>query len=139
MTAKEYLQQAYALDRKITADLERLSEMRFAAYGRGIRYSSDGSQHTKGGNSVENSLLRIAEFEERIDAEIDLLIKKREEIRHGIEAVPDPVQREVLTRRYLRFQKWGAIARATGYSKRHVYRIHNEAVKNFFEKNQKNT
>ncbi len=129
MTAKEYLRQAYIIERRIKLDTERLSEMRSALYGRGLSCESDGSKHVCRGNGFESALLRVMEQEERLDAEIDQLTAKRAEIEKAITAVPNEVQREVLTRRYLLYQKWEEIAEAMNYSRRHVIRLHGIALK----------
>ncbi len=128
MTAKEYLRQAYIIDRKIKLDTERLSEMRSTLYGRGLSCESDGSQHVRRGNGFESALLRVMEQEERLDTEIDQLTAKRAEIEKAIAAVPDEVQREVLTRRYLLYQDWSVIAEKMNYSERQVYRLHGKAL-----------
>lgn len=130
MTAKEYLRQAYIIDRKIKLDTEKLTEMRAVLYGRGVSCESDGSKHVRSGNGFENALLRVMEQEEHLDAEIDQLTAKRLEIEKAIAAIPNEVQREVLTRRYLLYQKWEEIAEAMNYSERHIRRLHGYALKN---------
>ncbi len=131
MTAKEYLRQAYMIHRKIKLDTEKLTEMRAALYGRGVNCESDGSKHVRRGNGFESALLRVMEQEERLDAEIDQLTAKRAEIEKAIAAVPNEVQREVLTRRYLLYQDWKIIAQEMGYTERRIFQIHSSALKTF--------
>lgn len=130
MTAKEYLQQAYIIDRRIKLDTEKLAAARSALYGKTARYDSDGSKPVPQGNGTESAVLRVLELEERLDREIDELTAKRQEIEQAINAVPDDVQREVLTRRYLLYQKWYEIAAEMNYSGRHIRRLHGYALKN---------
>lgn len=130
MTAKEYLRQAYIIDRRLKLDTERLSAARSALYGKTVRYDSDGSKPVPRGNVTENAVLRVMELEERLNREIDELAEKRQEIELAVNAVPDEVQREVLTRRYLLYQKWEDIAREMGYTKRRIFQIHGNALKN---------
>lgn len=130
MTAKEYLQQAYIIDRKIRLDTEKLAAARSALYGKTVRYDSDGSKPVPCGNGTESAVLRVMELEERLNREIDGLTAKRQEIELAVNAVPDEVQREVLTRRYLLYQKWEIIAREMGYTKRRIFQIHGNALKN---------
>lgn len=130
MTAKEYLQQAYIIDRKIKLDTEKLEAARSALYGKTVRYDRDGSKPIPYGNSTENAVLRVLELEERLDIEIDRLTEKRQEIEQAVNAIPDEVQREVLTRRYLLYQKWEVIAKEMNYSERHIRRLHGHALKN---------
>lgn len=130
MTAKEYLQQAYRIDRKIKLDAEKLAAARSALYGKTARYDSDGSKPVSRGNATESAVLRVMELEERLNSEIDELTEKRQEIEQAVNAVPDEVQREVLTRRYLLYQKWEVIAWEMGYTKRRIFQIQGDALKN---------
>lgn len=130
MTAKEYLQQAYRIDRKIKLDAEKLAAARSALYGKTVRYDSDGTMPVSCGNVTESAVLRVMELEERLNREIDELTAMRQEIELTVNAVPDEVQREVLTRRYLLYQKWEDIAREMGYTKRRIFQIHGNALKN---------
>lgn len=130
MTAKEYLQQAYRIDRKIRLDSEKLAAARSALYGKTARYDSDGSKPVPCGNGTESAVLLVMELEERLTKEIDELTEKRREIELAVGAVPDEVQREVLTRRYLLYQKWEVIAREMGYTKRRIFQIQGNALKN---------
>lgn len=131
MTTKEYLQQAYRIDRKIKLDTEKLAAARSALYGKTVRYDSDGSKPVPCGNVTENAVLRVMELEERLNREIDELAEKRQEIELAVNAVPDEVQREVLTRRYLLYQKWEVIAEEMNYGLRHVHKIHSIALQYF--------
>lgn len=130
MTAKEYLQQAYRIDRKIKLDTEKLAAARSALYGKTARYDSDGSKPVPCGNGTESAVIRVMELEEHLNREIDELTEKRQEIEQAVNAVPDEVQREVLTRRYLLYQKWEVIAAEMCYTKRRIFQIHGNALKN---------
>lgn len=129
MTAKEYLRQAYIIDRRLKLDTERLSAARSALYGKAVRYNSDGPKPVSRGNITESAVLRVIELEERLTKEIDELTEKRREIERAVNAVPDEVQREVLTRRYLLYQKWEVIAEEMNYSVQHIFRLHCSALK----------
>lgn len=129
MTAKEYLQQAYMIDRKIQLDSEKLAAARSALYGRSVRYDRDGSKTLPQSGGTENAVLRVIEMEERLHKEIDRLTEKRQEIEQAVNAVPDEIQREVLTRRYLLYQKWEFVAEEMNYSERHIRRLHEHALK----------
>ena len=128
MTPKEYLQQAYRIDRKIKLDIEKLSAMRSALFGKAVSYESDGSQHTPHGNGIEAAMLRVLEYEERINAEIDRLTDTRLKIEQVINLVPDDTQREVLTRRYLLYQKWEYIAVEMNYNIKWIFKLHGKAL-----------
>lgn len=128
MTPKEYLQQAYRIDRKIKLDIEKLSAMRSALFGKAVSYESDGTQHTPHGNGIEAAMLRVLEYEERINAEIDRLTDTRLKVEQVINLVPDDTQREVLTRRYLLYQKWEYIAVEMNYNIKWIFKLHGKAL-----------
>ena len=77
MTAKEYLQQAYRIDRKIKLDTEKLAAARSALYGKTVRYDSDGSKPVPCGNGTESAVLRVMDLEERLTKEIDELTENQ--------------------------------------------------------------
>lgn len=128
MTPKEYLQQAYRIDRKIKLDIEKQSAMRSSLFGKAVSYESDGTQHTPHGNGIEAAILRVLEYEERINAEIDRLTDTRLKIEQVINLVPDDTQREVLTRRYLLYQKWEYIAVEMNYNIKWIFKLHGKAL-----------
>ena len=128
MTPKEYLQQAYRIDRKIKLDIEKQSAMRSSLFGKAVSYESDGTQHTPHGNGIEAAMLRVLEYEERINAEIDRLTDTRLKIEQVINRVPDDTQREVLTRRYLLYQKWEYIAVEMNYNIKWIFKLHGKAL-----------
>lgn len=139
MTVKEYLSQAYYLDRRAEMLIAKADKLRTSLYGRGVSY--DGSR-VKGGASGDLSAVidKVIEYERQADEVIESLVKKRLEIEHVIAAVTDDVQREVLERRYLLYQPWETffdkrtgekiigIDETMNYSVRQIYRIHGEAL-----------
>lgn len=128
MTAKEYLQQAFKADRKIKLDIEKLSAMKSALYGKSVDYSSDGSSSGTNENHTEIAIAKIIDYESQINAEIDGLIDKRLEIESSINQIKDETLREILTRRYLLYQKWELIAVKMNYNVQWIYKLHGRAL-----------
>ncbi len=141
MTAKEYLNQAYIIDRRIDLTLAKAKKLRESLYGKSQQIDDVG---VKGGGSNDRlgeAVCKVIEYEQKADELIDSLVEARLKIEKTIQAVPDPVQREVLERRYLLFQDWEShfdtktgeyikgIAGEMNYSARQIYRIHGEALK----------
>ena len=139
MTAQEYLNQAYYLDRRAEMLIAKADKLRTSLYGRGVSY--DGSR-VKGGVSGDLSAVidKAIEYERQADEAIETLVKKWLEIERVIAAVTNDVQREVLERRYLLYQPWETffdkrtgekiigIDETMNYSVRQIYRIHGEAL-----------
>ena len=133
MTAKEYLSQAYKLDKQADMILQKAAALRKSLYGRGQTYENTGHSNTDG---IAKAIEKVADYERKADEIIDRLIDMRIEIENAIASVPDPVQREVLERRYLMYQpfeggydkKTGTyikgIDESMGYSVRQIYRFH---------------
>ena len=142
MTAKEYLNRAYYIDREINLTLAKADKLRQSLYGRAVAYDSTGGVKSSGAkDTLGRTFEKIDEYERKANELIDKLVEKRIEIENTIKAVPDSVQREVLERRYLLFQEWDSgYDRNTGeykkgiyeemhFSRRQIFRIHGEALK----------
>ena len=97
--------------------------------GKSVRYENDGGTHERKGNPVENAYCRLADYDDEADRLFREFITARERAEELIASVPDPVQREVLTRRYIIGQRWEEIAECMGYSRQHVTRLHGYALK----------
>ena len=141
MTTKEYLNQAYYIDREINLILAKADKLRQSLYGRAVTYDSTEVQSNEDKDTLGRTFEKIDEYERKANELIDSLIKKRIEIESTIKAVPDSVQREVLERRYLLFQEWDSgYDRNTGeykkgiyeemhFSRRQIFYLHGEALK----------
>lgn len=136
MTAKEYLNQAYKLDRKATMILQKADAMRKSLYGRGQSYESGG--HSDSSDSIAKAVAKVVDYERKADEVIDKLIDKRIEIENLIKLVPDPVQREVLERRYLLYQSWdGFYDKISGQYIKGIYEIMGYSRSQVFKHHQK--
>ena len=125
MEAKEFLSQAYKLDRQAMLIVEKAERLRASLYGY---------------QDATEAVAKVNTYEQQANAVIDELVDKRIEIENAIKTVPDETQREVLERRYLLFQRWDGrfdeysreytqgIAEAMGYSRRQILRIHGTAL-----------
>lgn len=140
MTPKEYLEQAYRIERQIRLTLEKAEKLRAC-----LEYRSPSLEGTGGRGDTDrigSAVAKIADYERSADELVDRLIDKRLEIENAVRAVSDPVQREVLERRYLLYQRWESrfdertgeyikgIAEIMGYSRRRIFQLHGEALKN---------
>lgn len=136
MNSKEYLQQAYIIDRQIRLDIQKLDSMRGALHGRAISYDRDGSKAASRTNGIEDSMIRVLDYERHIKEEIERLTSKRMAIENDIYAILDDVLREVLIRRYLLYQKWELIAEEMNYGVRHIYKLHLKALREFSKREE---
>lgn len=128
MTAKEYLNQAYWLDRRIDSKLEQLSALRGLATKTTSVMSDDVVSHTRNVHSMQDVIAKIVDMQAEINSDIDRLVDLKSEIMHTIKTVKNPEHQTLLELRYLCFKSWDDVAEDMGYNIRHIYRLHDEAV-----------
>ena len=129
MTAKEYLSQAFYMNRQIKAKERRLEWLREIAPGPSMRFSQE--EKSKGdprGSLVENAALKVVELEEEIASDILELVRVMKEIASTISRVDSMECRTILEMRYLSFMEWDEIISRMGYSRSYVFRLHGEAL-----------
>lgn len=96
--------------------------------GKTVQYGGNGENREKRGNPVENaycSLISLKDDAEQRKHEYNEVRRRAQEL---INLVSDPIQHEVLERRYIRFELWKDIADNMHYSKRRIYQIHSHAL-----------
>ena len=114
----------------------RLARDKANAYGqllmccKSVRYENDGGTHERKGNPVENAYCQLAYYNTEADRLFREFAAARNRTEELISSVPDPVQREVLTRRYIIGQRWEEIAEYMNYSRRRITQLHGIALKN---------
>lgn len=133
-----YLGQAEAIDKEIRLLLLDKEKLRSSLYGRNA--SNEGGGKGSASDSLGKAVIKMLRYEEKTDAKIDELVSVREEISNCIDHLHDPVQREVMRRKYLLFQRIHSrydkkqkkqvlgIADSMNYSVARVYQIHDEAA-----------
>ena len=128
MTPKQYLRQAFVLDRLIKANMTRIEELREIQMW---------MYHTAAGEHVQSSrrMDQIGEITARfLDAmaetakDIMQLMKLQHEIITTINALPRSEHRLVLYERYINMKKWEEIAEESNYDVRTIYRLHGKAL-----------
>lgn len=126
MTAKEYLSQAYKMDRRIRIIEAKAEKLRAA-----LEYSPPSLSGTGGHSSSDrmpDTLSKILEYTQKAAELRAEYVKTYIEIDKAIRSVQSPTQREVLERRYLLYQKWQQIADEMSYSIQNVYILHGKGL-----------
>lgn len=129
MTAKEYLSQAYFLDKRIDADIAEASALRRMASS--IR-SPSFEGHYDPNRSTEatfvRSLEKVWEMERKINDEIDRLVDLKAQICAVIDQVTDPRHRLILKYRYVHCWTWQRIGSELCADERTIRRWHGDAL-----------
>ena len=125
MTAKEYLGQAYAINRRVRIELEKVRAMRAVLDYKPPNLQCGGGS---GSGGLPEHLARIMEYEDRANHLIAELVSRKLDIERTVDKVADLRLREILVRRYLAFQKWEQIAVDMTIDIRWLYRLHQRAL-----------
>ncbi len=128
MSPKEFLNQAYWLDRQINSKLEQLSGLQDLATKATGTMSGDVVSHSRNVHSLQDVIAKIIDMQEEINTDIDRLVNLKQDIMHTIKSMKNPEQQTLLELRYLCFKSWENVAKDMGVSVRHVFRLHDEAI-----------
>ena len=129
--AKAYLNQAREAERAYRLARDKAnSYAQLIMGGKAVRYDGDGSTHEKNGNTVERTYCCLADYQTEADRLMIKMLGVRQRVEKVIGTVPDAVQREVLTRRYIIGQRWEDIAYVMNYSRRRITQLHGAALNN---------
>lgn len=114
---------AYRLSKDRADDFEQ-TIMR----GKAVRYGGSGESHERKGNPVERAYCDIVSLKDDTEKYRLEYIAAFNRARYLIDLAADPVQCEVLDRRYIRGELWEDIALHMNYSRRHINRLHGWAL-----------
>lgn len=130
---KRKLKSAWLLYKQIEEHLSELQELRsFACKITPVYSLVPGGSGS--GQKLENNIAKIADIETLLQDETDEFLKSLQDVRNLIKLIDDPMQRLIMQKRYLNYQKWEVIAANLGYSWQHVHRIHDKALNNIISK-----
>lgn len=129
MTAKEYLSQAYLLERRIRIKQEQIEALRANTQKVTATYGADHVSHSRNVASLEDGVLRLVEATDDFNAMLDEMLRLQVEIASLINRVKNENHCLILTKRYLRYQSWDEIAASMNYSSRWVRQQHGYALK----------
>lgn len=130
MTAKEYLNQARTLDLLINAKQSELYRLKLMATSISSPVISEKVQ-SGGENNAMQIIDKIVDLQNEINLEIDKLVDLKSQIRDEIKQVNDPVERILLTERYINNKSWMEIANMMHYTERQIHNIHGKSLKHF--------
>ena len=130
MTAKEYFSQAYQIDVRINSKMEQVASLRDMATKATQTLSDMPGAATKNTHQMEDIIIKMVDLENEINDDIDRLIDLKRSIIGIIQKLTDAEQQSVLELRYVNCMSWQQICTEMGYSRPHVFRIHNQAMNN---------
>ncbi len=133
MTPKEYLKQAYRLDKRIDKEALRLKELReLAGCAQTVSYEERiGSPNRNTEAPFVKVLEKVYLLENHINEQIDKFVDLKQQMAVAIDALPNPDQNLVLSYRYVHGWTWEQIAEELNADRSTVLRWHAKALKLF--------
>ena len=135
--ARDRLKQIYRLDMKMKRSKHQLEDIKQKMYT--ISAPQLDADRVKTSASGDDKLLKliasVERIERRIRRETEKLIREYNAIVQEIERVPDERARTILMDRYVFYMRWEEIADQLGYVVGHIYRLHQQAVREFAKVN----
>ena len=130
MTTKEYLSQAYRIDRMVKAKLEQVLSLRELSTNASATLSHTPPSGTRNFHKMEDIIAKMIDLEAEINADINALVDLKAEIMQAIKAVDNEDHRTLLELRYLCFKPWNEIAADMRYNINSIFKIHRQALQN---------
>ena len=130
MNAKEYLKQAFYLDKRINSKLEQVECLNALATKATSTLSDMPKSPNRGSSKLEDTIVKIVDLQEGINRDIDKLVDLKAEMVGTIKQIQDKELQVILEKRYLCFETWEKIAVDMNYSIQHIFRLHSKALKN---------
>lgn len=131
MLSKEVLNKIRKIDMMIDFKCEQVENLRSRLTSLGSPSMGDKVQSSLDPDKFTNTMSKIIELEEKINADIDELVDLKRDAMNCIEKLNNDVEKLVLYKRYFNNKSFEQISVEMGYSWRHIHRIHGNALKNF--------
>ena len=128
MTAKDYLSQAYRIDRMVKAKLEQVRSLRDLATNATTTLSHTPPTGTRNVHRMEDIIAKMVDIEMEVNADIDALVDLKRDIMATIKAVENDDYRTLLELRYLCFKSWETIAADMSYNINSIFKLHRKAL-----------
>lgn len=110
--------------KRIEAEIEEIRGMKLYP-----SVNSDGMPHGSGGTGdLSGWAAKLQEKEEELYGEGVEQVKEYNRISHRINQLDNEDERDVLFYRYIKGMEFWDIANAMGFSERHIYRLHGDAL-----------
>lgn len=129
MTSKEYLSQAYHLDKRIDSKIEQLKALNLLATKCTSTLSDMPKSQSISNSRLEDTVVKIVDLQEEINRDIDRLVDLKRDIVRAIKKVKKPEYQILLELRYLCFKTWEEIAVKMNCSIDNVFKIRKNALK----------
>lgn len=126
MTAREYLQTIKDKRDRIRILMEEIEQLRTDAES--VSINLDGMPRNNGQSSFEKVAIQLAETESKLTQEMSDLWSEVMKAHSLIGQMSSSQRQQILTKRYLKGQRWEQIAYEMNFSWQHCFRVHGMAL-----------
>ena len=126
MTAREYLQTIKDKRERIRILMEEIEQLRTDAES--VSINLDGMPRNNGQSSFEKLAIQLAETESKLTEEMSGLWSEVMRAHSLIGQMSSSQRQQILTKRYLKGQRWEEIAYEMHFSWQHCFRVHGMAL-----------
>lgn len=128
MKAKEYMQQAFFLDKRINSLIRQVNNLWDQATNITQAISDMPRNPSRETSKLENRIVDIFDLTDEIRKQMDKLKALRKEMMGVVEKVPDPEYQLILQERYFEMLTWEDIACDINRSVRSAQLMHGKAL-----------
>ena len=129
MTAREYLQRAWQIDRRIQDKMNQAERLKEMATNVTVTLSGMPGSASRNNHKMDGAIATMMDMAKDIEAETERLLRVKTETMQTIWAVEDGTCRTLLELRYISFLPWESIADEMDVSKRRVLQLHAKSLK----------
>lgn len=126
MTAKEYLNTIKERRDRIKTLMEEIEQLR--ADAESVSINLDGMPRNNGQSSFEKLAIELTEAESKLTEEMSGLWSEVMKAHSLIGQMSSSQRQQILTKRYLKGQRWEEIAYEMHFSWQHCFRVHGLAL-----------
>lgn len=134
MDTKQYLNQIERLDKQIQNKLSEIYQLKTMACSVNVSSDGDKVQTSPNKDKLGSTVAKIVDLEKETDKLVDEFVDKRNHIIGQIDGMEDVDYYHILSLRYVTRDTFENISEKTGWSKRHVLRMHGQALLAFEKK-----
>lgn len=128
MTVKEYLSQAFYLDKRIRSKEKQLDWLKDHSVYVSPELSDMPKTPRAHRSALEEAVVKIVDLETEISKGISELMQLKSDIAKVIRSTNNMECETVLEMRYLTFMSWEDITVQLGYSQSYIYHLHRRAL-----------
>jgi DNA-directed RNA polymerase specialized sigma subunit len=133
MNVKNFLNKIRKIDLLIDTKLEEVSALRDRLTNITVNTEHERVQTSMQGDKFADTIAKIIELEEKVNADIDLLVNYKSRASELIEKLDDDILKVILYKRYFEGRTFEEIAVTINYSWRWTCKLHGRALQKLNE------